>query len=93
MTDGKNQLGAAVKLDGAKIRPDALLFGETQSRIIISARPEKATEIEKLCRKNKAPVSRLGTVGKDALKIESLIDLRVAEMSQAWRESIPKAVS
>jgi phosphoribosylformylglycinamidine synthase II len=93
ITDAKNQLGASVKLDGAKIRPDALMFGETQSRIIVSAKPEKAAEIEKLCKKNKVPVSRLGTVGKESLKIEGLIDLKAAEMDKAWRGSIPSALA
>jgi phosphoribosylformylglycinamidine synthase len=92
ITDAKDQLGAEVLLDGAKIRPDALLFGETQSRIIISAKPTNAAEIEKLCRKNKVPVSRLGTVGKDTLKIEGLIDLKTSEMDKAWRGSIPNAL-
>ena len=93
ITDAKNQLGASVKLDGSKIRPDALIFGETQSRIIVSAKPENAAEIEKLCKKNKVPVSRLGSVGKESLKIAGLIDLKTSEMDKAWRGSIPSALA
>ena len=93
ITDAKNQLGASIKLDNARIRPDALLFGETQSRIIVSAKAENADKIEDLCKKNKVPVFRLGTVGKDSLKIEGLIDLNVIKMDRAWRESIPRALA
>lgn len=85
----QNGLGAKVKLDG-KIRKDALLFGESQSRIVISTR--EPAKVKDICKKLGIPVSEIGKVTKNKLIIERLLDLPVAKLRSAWEGAIPKAL-
>jgi phosphoribosylformylglycinamidine synthase len=62
-------MGATVELK-AKFRPDALLFGEAQSRAIYSCEGSKAKALEKLAKKHGLPLHKIGTVGGKALKIK-----------------------
>ena len=67
---GTKQLGATIKLDLPYTRLDAFLFGETQSRAIITTRPENATALVTLLELRGVSASRIGTVGGRDLKVE-----------------------
>ena len=83
--------GAQVNLRD-RIRPDALLFGETQSRIIVSAPPESQQKIEDLCKAHSAPCTLVGTVQGDALVINDTICANVSDLTKLYMQAIPKAV-
>ena len=83
--------GAQVNLRD-KIRPDALLFGETQSRIIVSAPPENRQRIEDLCKAHSVPCTLAGTVQGDALVINDAICINVSDLTKLYMQAIPKAV-
>jgi len=69
MSNGDAMIGAAIDLTKVAGRLDALLFGETQSRIIISCSPE---DVERIVQTSASvPVSRLGTVGGEGLRIKA----------------------
>jgi phosphoribosylformylglycinamidine synthase II len=71
------------------IRPDALLFGETQSRVIISALEGNLSRIRQIANEYKVPLSIIGrTTGIKKLRILSLIDLPLEEINNAWRNSL-----
>lgn len=77
------------------IRLDALLFGEAQSRAIISVRESDGDEILKRVKQWNVPASRLGRVGGDALRIklssgELTWDLR--QLHDLWWNSIARAM-
>jgi phosphoribosylformylglycinamidine synthase len=78
------RIGAKVAFK-EKIRSDALLFGETQSRIIVSIPLENISHLQKVVNKYKIPFKVLGKVEGDRLQIEDLIDLNVEELESAWR--------
>jgi phosphoribosylformylglycinamidine synthase len=88
-------IGAEVELRD-EIRADALLFGETQSRIIITVRQDKVEKIEEMGRERDVPVSIIGKVGGARLLIkqgsEIRINMSVKEMAEAWRNAIPLQV-
>jgi phosphoribosylformylglycinamidine synthase len=71
----------------------ALLFGETPSRIILSARPEFVDRIGEIARQSGATCSVIGEVGGHELTIlfagETLIAAPVAELEKSWRDAIP----
>jgi len=67
---GAKKLGATVKLDVSYSRLDALLFGESQSRAIITTRPENASALVALLELRGVPVRHLGTVGGTELKVK-----------------------
>jgi phosphoribosylformylglycinamidine synthase II len=74
-------------------RLDAALFGEAQSRIIISCSPEAVNEVEALAREAKAPLTRLGQVGGKRLMLGDVIDVSVEELATAYRGGLPGALA
>ncbi|HTY13411.1 MAG TPA: phosphoribosylformylglycinamidine synthase subunit PurL [Candidatus Omnitrophota bacterium] len=86
--DQKNMLGAEISDLGSEIRQDALLFGESQSRIILSCAPENSSKIEALAKKWKVTFGAVGKVGGRALKIGKLIDLALEKLDNAYRNAI-----
>jgi phosphoribosylformylglycinamidine synthase len=88
MINPKEKLGARVSVDSGKIRKDALLFGETQSRIILSAKEKNVKKILALAKKNKAPAAVVGEVGGSRLVIKGLVDIPVSDLHKAWDSAI-----
>ena len=82
------KLGAVVKLTAQSIRKDALLFGESQSRIVISAKPKDIKKILQIAKKNKAPVSIIGEVKGTKLIINRFINTAVNDLYKAWSSAI-----
>jgi phosphoribosylformylglycinamidine synthase len=55
----------------AVTRLDALLFGETQSRVVITCKPLDAVKVVERARLMGVPANRIGTVGGDKLSIKA----------------------
>lgn len=85
-------IGARVTLND-KIRPDFLLFGETQSRIIVTVSANEKDAFLKLTQKSKVDVSEIGVVGGDALKINDWINLNGSALEESYRYSIEKIMN
>ena len=68
------------------------LFSETPSRIIISFEQSALGNLEEIVAAAGCPMTLLGNVGSDLLRIESegetVLELQVAEMETAWRSSL-----
>jgi phosphoribosylformylglycinamidine (FGAM) synthase-like enzyme len=64
-----NCLGFEIETD-ATIRKDAFLFGEGQSRVVVSTSSEKAFVIENICKEFGVPVNVLGTVTDGKMSID-----------------------
>ena len=69
-------LGAEIVLDRHGLRRDSLLFGESQSRIILSVKPANREKIEALARQEDVPCSVLGVVRGRRLMISIRDDRR-----------------
>ncbi len=80
--------GAEIEMEGA-IRPDAWLFGESQSRILLSLRRRNLNRLQELADAAEVPLSVLGEVRGRRLRVGRLIDLNVTEMRRTWLESLP----
>lgn len=76
--------GAKVEINNTKIRNDALLFGETQSRIVVSLSVKNMDSLKEIANKYEAPIQILGKVEGDSLKIKNLIDIKVEQVKKAW---------
>ena len=73
----------------------ATLFNESQSRVIISVRPENLDNAITMLRERGVPFQRLGKVGGDELRIridEQTFRWRVAEIYDQWWNAIRHAV-
>jgi phosphoribosylformylglycinamidine synthase len=68
------------------------LFSETPSRIIISFDQANLGDIEEIVAAASCPMTLLGNVGSDSLRIESdgeeVIQLDITEMENPWRSSL-----
>ena len=84
-----DQWGARVRLED-KIRTDALLFGESQSRIIITLKPEDGALLEEIAQKHQVPYSKLGNVVGHNLNIEGMIDLPVSKIAVTYEDAIER---
>ncbi|MGH2371515.1 MAG: AIR synthase related protein, partial [Chloroflexota bacterium] len=83
-------IGARVALPEAwrGMRPDAALFGESQSRIVVSLAPEDWPALEALARQHGVPLRRLGTTGSDRVVIAPHVDLPLAEALRTHRTAL-----
>jgi len=89
---GPARIGADVTLADA-IRPDALLFGESTGRVIVtSADPDALIE---RARAAGVPATRIGTTGGERLRIApaqgaAWIDAPLAELHAIWSRALPR---
>ncbi|MCP4567280.1 MAG: phosphoribosylformylglycinamidine synthase subunit PurL [FCB group bacterium] len=88
--DREKPIGAKIKLDLGDLRPDALLFGETASRIVISVKPGGSETIKKIAVDNNTPLQKIGVTGGDHLVIDGYIDLPLERLSSTYYEALPK---
>ncbi|MBI4336389.1 MAG: phosphoribosylformylglycinamidine synthase subunit PurL [Chloroflexi bacterium] len=78
---GRLGLKGSFKVQG---RWDAALFGEAQSRIVVSVPPRKLRTLERLAQQHDVPLVRLGRVGGEQLVVPGLLTVPVAELAAAW---------
>ena len=87
------RLGAKVDFAAAGLRNDVALFSESQSRILLSASPDKADALRHYIAGQGVPVQAIGTVGGETLQIlvngQSAIDASVAQLEKVWKDAIP----
>ena len=81
---------------GAKVdaplpeRWDAALFGEGQSRIVISLAREQVAQLELMASELEVPMARLGTVGGSSITFgEASLDLSAA--ADSWEHGFERA--
>ncbi|MDP6626029.1 MAG: AIR synthase related protein [Nitrospinota bacterium] len=88
---GPVTLGAEISLESS-IRKDALLFGESQSRIILSAEKKHIEEIINIAEKKRVPVKIIGQVIKKGLKVyinsKSVIELGCDKIKKSWENTL-----
>ena len=88
-------IGAQIDLSPFKnIRPDALLFGESQGRVVITTAALDATKAIERAKLLGIHATRLGTVGGDSLIIKTDTELKwpVTELHDLWWNAIARAM-
>ncbi len=80
----KGKKGAEIEIED-KIRNDALLFGESQSRIILSLDPKNLLLLQEIADKFQVPLLSLGSIKGEKLKINRLINLKIEQLEKTWR--------
>jgi phosphoribosylformylglycinamidine synthase len=91
---GNRQIGCDLDF-GEEMRTDVLLFGESQSRIVITLRPDDLDKLLGLARKKHVPAVILGETGGTDLVFHhqdrEAVRVPVAEAYRAWKEALPEA--
>jgi phosphoribosylformylglycinamidine synthase len=94
--DTPRLIGAQVDLSAfAGVRLDALLFGETQGRAVISVAPGDAVKVLERARIMELSAARIGVVGGADLSIKTTAGeykWPVAELHDLWWNAIAKAM-
>lgn len=89
----EHEIGARLELDANGLRPDSLLFGESQSRVILSLSPENLPVLRELAVREEVPLAVIGRTGGDRFQIyvdgAPRVDLPVAQVKAAWQGAIP----
>ncbi len=92
ITDEAHPLGAAIQLptDGAyaRLRTDALLFGESTGRIVISCARGHVEPLLTLAERHDVPAAVIGRVGGTRLSIHPWVDVPVEDLAGAWRSGL-----
>jgi phosphoribosylformylglycinamidine (FGAM) synthase-like enzyme len=87
-------LGCILDLNDG-IRTDALAFGESQSRILVTARPSDLPALLRLARKKKVKAAAVGKARGRKLIIRhsgaEIINLSRESLEHAWKNAIPEA--
>lgn len=87
-----DELGATVEWD-IDMRADVALFSESQSRVLLSVKPENVDAVIAIAEENGVPCTRLGTVGGKDLTItvagKKVLQTPVSELKAAWKDAIP----
>lgn len=88
---GDSTVGCEVNIDieGFGFRADSVLFGESQSRAIVSLSPDKLKAVEEVVKKNNVLFTVIGKVGGENIKINDIINLPIRELYKEWQDFLP----
>jgi phosphoribosylformylglycinamidine synthase len=92
----KRIFGAEVKI-AANIRPDALLFGESQSRVLVSLPESSLKEFVRIAEEREVPCFLIGRVKGDNLTLKSggdtLIDIETKLLRDLWSKALSEKIA
>ena len=74
-------------------RLDAALFGEGQSRVVISVESANLEQLQQLAAKHKVPLQKLGTTEGKRFVVNGIIDLPLEDLADAWRHGLERAIT
>jgi len=89
----RGSLGSTVRLSKQGIRVDKLLFGEDQSRIVVTTRPEDGKELLTQANRVGVRADTIGTVGGNRLEIDDLVSVDCCYLEEAYESAIPTRLS
>jgi len=95
-SDTLSPSGGEGRGEGAALRLDALLFGETQSRIVISCKALDAVKVVERAKLMGVPAAQIGKVGGDQLTVKTVageFSAPLTELHDAWWNSIARAMA
>lgn len=96
---GASKMGAMIDhldliISGTKgLRMDALYFGESQSRVVVSVKAEDKEAFIRLAHQDQIAVSQIGKVGGTELVIGDKISLSVREIEDIYQSAIPSKMT
>jgi phosphoribosylformylglycinamidine synthase len=86
-------INSSLVISHSSLRKDSLLFGESQSRVVLSCAKNNAAKVLAVCSAHKVPAAQIGEVGGSNLQIGNLINLPVPQLHTAWRDSLQKLIA
>ncbi|HEX7569051.1 MAG TPA: AIR synthase-related protein, partial [Verrucomicrobiae bacterium] len=97
LPESNNSEQTSSSRDGcATLRLEALLFGETQSRVVITCKPLDAVKVVERAKLMGVPARQIGKVGGDKLAVKAVageFSVPVVELHDVWWNSIARAMA
>jgi phosphoribosylformylglycinamidine synthase II len=91
--DPEHQVGVDVSMPSQPIRPDFALFGEDQSRILVSVRGnDRLRQLQSIASSFKVSIQVLGTIGGSELRIGKHIQVSLQKLSDAYHGSLGRGL-
>jgi phosphoribosylformylglycinamidine synthase subunit PurL len=87
---GEQQVGATLSIPLGELRKDALYFGESQSRVVISCKATDAAAVLADAAKAGIEAAEIGATGGSSLRINDDIDAAVAALASAHANALEK---
>ncbi|MGD8191798.1 phosphoribosylformylglycinamidine synthase subunit PurL [Brevibacillus ginsengisoli] len=88
----EHHFGASIEVE-TELRADVAFFSESQSRILISVKPEHVEQVLALAAEQQVPCVKIGTTGGERLAVkingEVAIDAPITDLKTAWKDAIP----
>jgi phosphoribosylformylglycinamidine synthase len=88
-----HEIGASVELPLGTLSKAALLFGESQSRVVISVSPKNVKSAEEMIESSSVPFRKIGKVGGSELRVSGLLKAPLAVLSHTWRNAIGRRMN
>ncbi len=85
-------VGFEASLPESRLRPDALLFGESASRAVVSCAPEALPALLGLAGEHGVPARAIGQTGGERLVLAPGVDVSLAEAHDQWARALPEAL-
>ena len=89
ISERENMLGASIKIND-ELRSDCLLFGETQSRVILSCDSKNENELIAVFKKQNVSCQTIGTTGGNRLTINDMISVDLKDLAEAFYNALPE---
>ena len=90
-------VGCDVKLDSGGVRRDAVLFGEAQSRVVVTVRVEEVETVVGMLKEYPVTANAIGTTGTERVRIAvdgaTVIDDGIEALRSRFDEAIPRAMA
>jgi phosphoribosylformylglycinamidine synthase len=95
------RLGAVVTLPIGRLRRDAVMFGESQSRVVLSATAANREAVLEHARQRSVPAEVIGGVGgarfvaylRDAHSTTKTIDAPISALYESWANSLERTLA
>ncbi len=86
-------LGAIVRFDYGTVRPDVFLFGEDQSRIITTVKPEDLQRMGDIASSHGVNIAVIGEVQGINLQINKEISVPVSQLAEVYFDAIERLMN
>ncbi|MFQ5507965.1 MAG: phosphoribosylformylglycinamidine synthase subunit PurL [Leptospirillia bacterium] len=90
-------IGLQVGLETNGLRTDALLFGESQSRFVLTVSPANRDMMEETLNESGVPYREIGWVRGDRIQMgvdrQLTVDVSLADAADAYKNALPKALA
>ena len=88
-----HEIGVSVQLPQGALSKEAFLFGESQSRVVISVDPKKLKSVQEVIESSAYPYGVIGKVGGTSLVINDLIKAPLQVLTNSWRNAIKRRMT